>query len=74
MRKIHKSVFAVVLVLILAMPAGAAGWPSSGRGSVIQAVKRFVIGVLGRIGVPGGSPTEDEPEEPATTDELTQTQ
>lgn len=65
MRKIHKSVVAAVLVVLLAMPVGAAGWPSSGRGSFIGAFKRFVVRVWSRISPPGSPDTN--PDEPPTT-------
>jgi hypothetical protein len=62
--RIRKRAFAVVLVLFLSMPASAAGRPSSGPGSIIHAVKRFVIRAISRIGTPGGSPIAAEPDEP----------
>ena len=75
MRNIQKGIVAVVLTLALAIPASAAG-RSSRSDSLFASFKRFFVLVMTRVSPPVGSPTADEPEdtEPATTDELTQTQ
>jgi hypothetical protein len=65
MRNIHRSATAVVLILVLAMPAGAAIRPSR-SGSFLHAVKRFMVRVVSRISPPGGV-QEPTPEEPTTT-------
>ena len=62
MRSIQRGTTAVVLVLVLAMPAGAASRSSSRSAGLVQAVKRFVIRAMSRISPPIGSPdlpTED---------------
>ena len=66
MRSIHRVTTAVVLTVILAMPAGAAGrLPSRSKG-LVYSFKRFIVRVVSRISPPGGV-TEPEPEEPAPT-------
>lgn len=66
MRSIHRVTTAVVLTVVLAMPAGAAGrLPSRGKG-LVYAFKRFIIRVVSRISPPGGV-SAPEPEEPTTT-------
>ena len=70
MRTTKRSVTAVVLVVLLAVPASAARRSTSRPGGIVQAVKRFVIRAVSRISPPIGSPvvSEEPPaEEPVKT-------
>lgn len=67
MRNIQKGAAAVVLILVLAMPAGAAS-RSSRSGSFLQQFRRFIIRVVSRVSPPVGV---SEPEEPAPTSTMT---
>ena len=64
MRNIHRSVSAVVLVLALAMPAGAAVRPSRSVGSFLQVIKRYVLKATTRLTPPVGSPVVEPPPPP----------
>ena len=66
MRNITRSAAAVILVVSMALPAGAATRPSS-RSSFYQSMKRFIILVLSRVSPPVGSPTAPPPEDPEIT-------
>ncbi|MGZ5441441.1 MAG: hypothetical protein ACXW31_12775 [Thermoanaerobaculia bacterium] len=64
MRNIYRSASAVVLVLALAMPAGAAGRPSGSVGGFLQVIKRYVLKAASRLTPPVGSPVVDPPPPP----------
>lgn len=63
MRNIYRSVSAVVLVLALALPAGAASRVSRPF-SFLQVLKRFIIQVATRTSPPVGSPIVEPPPPP----------
>jgi hypothetical protein len=64
MRHIHRSFTAVVLILVLALPATAATTRTSRTRDFIRAAKRYIIRAISRISPPGGV---QEPEEPIST-------
>ncbi len=56
MRHIQRSTTAVLLSLVLAMPAAAASRRSSRSAGIGKAVQRFVILVTSRLSPPGSAP------------------
>jgi hypothetical protein len=66
MRNIYRSAATVVLVLALAMPAGAAS-RTPGSGGVLQAINRFIVRVMSRVSPPGGYPAPAPPPDGPTT-------
>jgi hypothetical protein len=66
MRNTQKVAAAVVLILVIAMPAGAAS-RSSRSGSFLQQFKRFIIRVASRVSPPVGSPAPATDETTGTT-------
>lgn len=63
MRNIYRIASAVVLVLALAMPAGASVRPS-GPGGFLQVIKRFVLKAASRLHPPGSAPVVEPPPPP----------
>lgn len=75
MRHIQRSTTAVLLVLVLAVPAEAASRRSSRSAGIVKAVQRFVILVTSRISPPGSVPELAPDESTITaTDAPTKTQ
>lgn len=66
MRHIQRSTTAVLLILVLAMPAAAASRRSSRSAGFVKAVQRFVILVSSRLSPPGSVP-ELAPDESTMT-------
>lgn len=56
MRHIQRFTTAVVLILVLAMPAEAASRKSSRALGIVKGFQRFVILVMSRISPPGSAP------------------
>ena len=75
MRHTIRGIAAVVLVILISLPAAAAP-RSVSPGSLLQAFKRFVIRAASRISPPVGNPAVPPPpvEEEPVTAPTTQTQ
>ncbi len=63
MRNTYRIASAVILVLALAMPAGAASRPS-GPSGILQVIKRYVIKAASRLMPPVGAPLVEPPPPP----------